>query len=192
MASEESPPPLDPPMTTTLFHQRQRLLRCGMHSVNNLLQQDLATPQAFGEIAAAHVDIAGKGPILYRLGLGDYDANTVIAFLQDRAGCHVDFVDRRSPRDAIRRHLSDDNLKGFLVNTQRQRKWLPMQIVSSRHWVSVVWIRPQNEWYVVDSAKDKVDKIDDIIAYLEGLLGDAKSDANVMAVADVSGAKSTS
>lgn len=177
-----------------------------MHAINNLLQKDMATPQDFDDIAAAHVEIAGKGPLLHRLGLGDYDANTVISFLQERANCQVEFIDRRSPRDAIQRHLSNNNddnstnLKGFLVNTIRQRSWVPTQIISSRHWISVVWIGGANddgthgdnqgnedkEWYIIDSSKDKVEKITDILGYMEQIQNDDKLDANLMAVREVS------
>lgn len=174
---EDSKPP-----ASAIFHQRQKWLRCGLHAVNNLLQQDAATPRDFDEISASHEEIAGKGPVLNRLGLGDYDGNTVIEFLQERAGCHVEFIDRRSPGESIREQLADDvNLKGFLLNVHRKRRFVPTQIFSCRHWIAVVRIG-QKEWYVIDSNKDNVEMVADVLNYLEQIQGYEKLDANLLAV----------
>lgn len=172
-----------------VFHQRQKWLRCGLAATNNVLQQDLASPHDFDQIASAHEDLTGKGPLLYRMGLGDYDGNTVIEFLQNRAACQVTFVDRRNARDAIRQQLENKNhqgsLKGFLINVKGKKRWIPSIIYTSRHWYAVVQARP-NEWYKVDSSKDKVEKVTDILECLESLQNDEALDANLMAVRQTS------
>lgn len=164
-----------------VFHERQRWLRCGLHAVNNVLQQAKATPRDFEAIAESHVHITGKGPLLFRLGLGDYDGNTMIEFLQDHASCDVCFVDRRRASDMIRQLASANNLKGFLLNIRRKRAFIPSFIYNSRHWLAVVRI-DKNDWYLVDSSKAKAEKIDDAVVYLENIQNDENLDANLMAV----------
>ena len=186
--------PEDSTTTTTrinVFHQRQKWLRCGLHAVNNLLQQDLATPQEFDQIASSHEALTGKGPLLYRVGLGDYDGNTIIEFLQSRASCQVDFIDRRNAKESIRQQLenrdtntANKTLKGFLVNVKGKKRWIPSSIYSSRHWYAVVQVRP-NEWYTVDSSKDQVEKVDVVLAHLEAIQDDEMLDAHLMAVRGV-------
>ena len=158
-------------------------------ATNNVLQRDVATPQVFETIAASHQDLTGKGPLLYRLGLGDYDGNTVIEFLQTRAACNVEFIDRRRAHDALKEQLlqpqKDDattgSLKGFLVNVKGKRRWIPSAIYTSRHWYAIVQVRP-DEWYIIDSSKDKVENVPDVLACLEEIQNDESLDANIMAV----------
>lgn len=154
-----------------------------------MLQRDVATPQDFETIAASHQDLAGKGPLLYRLGLGDYDGNTVIEFLQTRAACTVEFIDRRRAHDALKEQLlqpQKDNatkvtLKGFLVNVKGKKRWIPSSIYTSRHWYAIVQVRP-NEWYIIDSSRDKAENVPDVLACLEEIQNDASLDANIMSV----------
>eukprot|EP00977_Amphora_coffeiformis_P026843 scaffold31046_cov157-Amphora_coffeaeformis.AAC.4 len=175
--------------STTVFHERQRWLRCGLHAVNNVLQEAKATPEDFERIAASHAHIAGKGPVLFRLGFGDYDGNTIIEFLQNRASCEVTFVDRRHAAETIRQQIMSDNnnLKGFLVNVRRRKSLVPSFIYTSRHWFSVVRVG-EKDWYLVDSSKDQVEKINDPVSYLANLQNDEHLDANLIAVTDFSSA----
>jgi len=177
--------------TSTVFHERHRWLRCGLHAVNNVLQEAKATPKDFEVIATSQAHIAGKGPLLFRLGLGDYDGNTIIAFLQDRASCEVTFIDRRHAADAIRRHImstENNTLKGFLVNVRRRRSLVPSFVCTSRHWFAIVRVN-EKEWYLVDSSKEQVANIDDPVAFLENIQNDDNLDASLLAVKGVSSGK---
>ena len=167
---------------STIFHQRQKWLRCGLHAVNNVVQDDVASPQQFQEIAASHAAIAGKGPILFRLGLGDYDGNTVIEFLQSRAFCQVEFIDRRCAAKAIHEQLSaTEGLKGFLLNVKGRNAWIPSFIYSCRHWYAVVRVN-SDDWFVIDSSKKDVEKVDNIQSFLQSIQEDECLEANLMAV----------
>ena len=149
----------------------------------------MATPHDFGAIAASHEAITGKGPLLFRLGLGDYDGNTIIQFLQDRAFCQVEFIDRRCANESIRCHLESPMIKGFLLNVQRRKPWIPSFIYSSRHWYVVVktdW----GDWYMVDSAKENVEQLADVPAYLETIQNNQDLDANLMVVKETQSTES--
>ena len=182
------PSPSSSSSSPTIFHQRQQWLRCGLHAVNNVLQADVARASDFQHLADAHALIAGRGPWLHRLGLGDYDANTMIEFLQDRAHCSVEFINQCRANAELSAHLADPKLlQGFLVNVQRrnnlwQQMMIPSFIHQFRHWYAVVYIKEEPAWYVVDSSQHYVEKLDNVQTYLEQTQADVSLDATLLVV----------
>ncbi len=81
-----------------LFFERQRLMHCGLHATNNLLQRHAFDRAAFDEIARSLPDL-GTFFNAYRSSvpfLGNFDASVIVVALQ-REGFEVSQHDRRKP-----------------------------------------------------------------------------------------------
>ncbi|KAH0636265.1 hypothetical protein KY290_036697 [Solanum tuberosum] len=139
-----------------IYHERQRLQFCLLHSLNNLFQgKDTFTRSDLNKIAEKlDVDDPNKGSwnpvsLVFRPHhneiTGNYDINVLIAALQQKAKTVV-WHDKRNGASSIGLDGTDDRLMGIVLNvpvTKFSGLW------RSRHWVTLRCI--QGVWYNLDS-----------------------------------------
>lgn len=137
-----------------IYHERQRLQLCLLHSLNNLFQtKDAFTRSDLNSIAEQlDMDDPNKGSSWTPLSIvfkphhneitGNYDINVLIAALEEK-GKTVVWHDSRNGVSSID---LDDRLMGIVLN-------VPVRKLSgfwrSRHWVTLRCI--QGVWYNLDS-----------------------------------------
>ena len=133
------------PLST--YHERQQVMRCGLHAVNNMLQRRAYTTTDFERIAAdlAAFGPEGRGAHLANphravLKLGNYDANVVLVALS-LAGFEAAWC-VRTPPDALRAAARAPDTLGVLVN---------VSMFFSRHWVAVRKLTDDGCWGLFDS-----------------------------------------
>ncbi|CAF1829160.1 josephin-like protein [Brassica napus] len=135
-----------------IYHERQRLQFCLLHSLNNLFQdKDAFTRESLNSIAEKLVaDDPNKETWTTPLSLllkphhntltGNYDVNVMIAALEGK-GKSVVWHDKRHSVD-----LGADNLMGVVLNAPVKRYG---GLWRSRHWV--VMRKINGVWYNLDS-----------------------------------------
>ncbi|KAH0849335.1 hypothetical protein HID58_090350 [Brassica napus] len=138
-----------------IYHERQRLQFCLLHSLNNLFQDKNAfTRESLNSIAESLVaDDPNKEtwttPLSFLLKphhntlTGNYDVNVMIAALEGK-GKSVAWHDKRHGASSI--DLGADNLMGVVLNVPVKRYG---GIWRSRHWV--VMRKINGVWYNLDS-----------------------------------------
>ncbi|EXC01481.1 Josephin-like protein [Morus notabilis] len=139
-----------------IYHERQRLQFCLLHSLNNLFQQkDTFTRASLNEIAdILVVDETEKQTWTPLSGLfkphhntltGNYDINVLFAALEGK-GKTVIWHDRRNGASSIDLDGPEDALMGIVLNIPVKRFG---GIWSCRHWVALRKIN--GIWYNLDS-----------------------------------------
>ncbi|KAF8111229.1 hypothetical protein N665_0076s0216 [Sinapis alba] len=135
-----------------IYHERQRLQFCLLHSLNNLFQEkDAFTRESLNSIAESLVaDDPNKEPwtplsLLFikphhNTLTGNYDVNVMIAALEGK-GKSVVWHDQRRAID-----LDADELMGIVLNVPVRRYG---GLWRSRHWVVIRKIN--GVWYNLDS-----------------------------------------
>ncbi|CDY45461.1 hypothetical protein HID58_018076 [Brassica napus] len=138
-----------------IYHERQRLQFCLLHSLNNLFQDKNAfTRESLNSIAESLVaDDPNKEtwttPLSFLLKphhntlTGNYDVNVMIAALEGK-GKSVAWHDKRHGASSI--DLGADNLMGVVLNVPVKRYG---GLWRSRHWV--VMRKIDGVWYNLDS-----------------------------------------
>ncbi|GMI92201.1 JOSEPHIN-like protein [Hibiscus trionum] len=137
-----------------IYHERQRLQFCLLHSLNNLFQQkDAFTRESLNSIAERLILDDPEKEIWTPFSLvfkphhnsltGNYDINVLIAALEGR-GKTVIWHDGRNGASSI--DLDDGLLIGIVVNVPVKRY---AGLWKSRHWTSVKKI--DGVWYNLDS-----------------------------------------
>ncbi|CAN6997092.1 unnamed protein product [Brassica rapa subsp. trilocularis] len=138
-----------------IYHERQRLQFCLLHSLNNLFQDKNAfTRESLNSIAEKLVaDDPNKEtwttPLSFLLKphhntlTGNYDVNVMIAALEGK-GKSVAWHDKRHGASSI--DLGADNLMGVVLNVPVKRYG---GLWRSRHWV--VMRKINGVWYNLDS-----------------------------------------
>lgn len=121
--NKELPPPL--------YHQRQSLMLCAVHAINNVLQRDAVTKADLNRICG---DLAPGCPPFMNphrnaFGLGNFDANALIVALQETGHDIVWFDKRTSFAD---HRLDWSKIVGCILNTRRKS----FASVGGRHWVA--------------------------------------------------------
>ncbi|KAK3026307.1 hypothetical protein RJ639_040995 [Escallonia herrerae] len=139
-----------------IYHERQRLQFCLLHSLNNLFQEKDTFTRASLDVTAKRLvlDDPNKGTWTpfsvvfqphHNSFTGNYDVNVLIAALEEK-GKRVIWHDRRSGICAIDLEGAEDKLMGIVLNVPVKRfggLW------RSRHWVTLR--RIQGVWYNLDS-----------------------------------------
>ncbi|KAG2288913.1 hypothetical protein Bca52824_048517 [Brassica carinata] len=138
-----------------IYHERQRLQFCLLHSLNNLFQdKDAFTRESLNSIAEKLVaDDPNKETWTTPLSLllkphhntltGNYDVNVMIAALEGK-GKSVVWHDKRHGASSV--DLGADNLMGVVLNAPVKRYG---GLWRSRHWV--VMRKINGVWYNLDS-----------------------------------------
>lgn len=125
------------------FHERQRLMQCAAHAINNLLQEAAVDASDLDAIA---LDLGGRWTLAHRWPfLGNHDANVVFLALQQH-GLDAQWWDAR--RTDLEEALDGANVVGALLNA---RSWLGL--LPGRHWVALrrTTRSPGGEWLNLDS-----------------------------------------
>ncbi|VVB01848.1 unnamed protein product [Arabis nemorensis] len=137
-----------------IYHERQRLQFCLLHSLNNLFQdKDAFTKESLNSIAEKLVaDDPNREtwtPLSFLLKphhntlTGNYDVNVMIAALEGK-GKRVVWHDKRTGASSI--DLDADALMGIVLNVPVKRYG---GLWRSRHWV--VMRKINGVWYNLDS-----------------------------------------
>ncbi|XP_017982419.1 PREDICTED: josephin-like protein [Theobroma cacao] len=140
-----------------IYHERQRLQYCLLHSLNNLFQQkDAFTRASLNSVAEKLVLDDPNKEIWTPFSLvfkphhnsitGNYDINVLIAALEGK-GKTVIWHDRRNGASAI--DLNDEILMGIVINVPVRRY---AGLWKSRHWIALRNI--DGVWYNLDSDLD--------------------------------------
>lgn len=141
---------------TQIYHERQRLQFCLLHSLNNLFQQkDAFTRPRLNEIAEKLVLEEPNKETWTPLSVlfkphhnaltGNYDINVLIAALEDK-GKNVVWHDRRKGANSIDLDGPEADLMGILLNVPVKKL---AGLWKCRHWVTLRKI--DGVWYNLDS-----------------------------------------
>ncbi|XP_058198881.1 josephin-like protein [Rhododendron vialii] len=139
-----------------VYHERQRLQFCLLHSLNNLFQERGAFTRSHLNAIAEKlaVDDPTKGtwtPLSvifqphHNTFTGNYDINVLIAAVEEK-GKRVVWHDRRSGASAIDLDQGEDKLMGIVLNVPVRRYG---GLWKGRHWVALRKI--EGAWYNLDS-----------------------------------------
>lgn len=114
-----------------LYHQRQSLMLCAVHAINNVLQRDAVTKADLNRICEKLAPDCSPlmNPHRNAFGLGNYDANALIVALQETGHDIVWFDKRASLAD---HRLDWSKIVGCILNARRK---CPVS-VGGRHWVA--------------------------------------------------------
>eukprot|EP00727_Mastigamoeba_balamuthi_P008191 m51a1_g3994 hypothetical protein (199) ;mRNA; r:503537-504418 len=136
-----------------MYHERQKLMLCALHAVNNLLQRQQFTKDDF-DMIAANLTLAHRTrtpQLLAKMSthqiafLGQYDVNVIEAAL-DTIDCDVRWHDRRTDVAELTAMLSGRRIVGAIANVKHG--------LFGKHWVALRRARPQSYpcvWYLHDS-----------------------------------------
>jgi hypothetical protein len=82
---------------------------------------------------------------------GDYDVNVLFIALQ-KQGSECRWLDKRKVDNLA---MEEKELKGFLVNIEKQRKFYHKMLgISARHWVAIC--KENDKFFLCDSQKDNI------------------------------------
>ena len=139
-----------PDRPRALYHERQQFMRCGLHAVNNMLQRPAYTARDFQSIADDFVRFGPEAgmrhfgnPHCTVLGLGNYDANIVVAALV-LAGFDTEWCPNMT-REELAAVADAPSTLGFLVNES--------VFLSARHWFTLRKLVEHGSWALFDSNK---------------------------------------
>jgi josephin len=116
---------------TGIYHERQRLALCAVHSVNNLLQKKKFVQKDFDQVCESLSPSFWRNPHRSCLRLGDFDVN-VVSFLLDQEGVKVNWHDRRNQLKVT----DIENLRGVLWNVPSTSIW--GRLFGGRHWIALL------------------------------------------------------
>ncbi|ESR38276.1 Josephin-like protein [Citrus sinensis] len=166
-----------------IYHERQKLQFCLLHSLNNLFQQEGAfTRASLNEIAEKLVlDYPNKQtwtPLSvvfkphHNALTGNYDINVLIAALEGR-GKSVVWHDRRNEASAIDLDGGENCLMGIVINVPVTRY---AGLWKSRHWVALrkidgVWYNLDSDFHAPQCFKDSKE-VREFLDYIIGLGGE--------------------
>ncbi|KAI3526234.1 hypothetical protein L1887_05478 [Cichorium endivia] len=139
-----------------IYHEKQKLQFCLLHSLNNLFQEkDAFTRKDLDDIAEKLVEEdpyeGNRMPfsVIFKPHhnslTGNYDINVLIAAVE-RKGKRVVWHDRRNRASSINLDESEGKLMGIVLNVPVKRY---AGLWRSRHWVSLRKIN--GVWYNLDS-----------------------------------------
>ncbi|VDD82957.1 unnamed protein product [Mesocestoides corti] len=114
-----------------LYHQRQSLLLCAVHAINNVLQREAVTKADLNKICEELAPECSPltNPHRNLLGLGNFDANALIVALQ-QTGHDIVWFDKRT---TLAEHRLDwSKIVGCILNTRRKN----LALIGGRHWIA--------------------------------------------------------
>ncbi|EFO83519.1 hypothetical protein CRE_03101 [Caenorhabditis remanei] len=140
-----------------LFHEKQRLQYCLVHTVNNILQKAEFDPAKMDEICYAFNESKWFNPHRSWIGTGNYDINILMAALQ-QYDLKVMWFDKRVPVERI--HLN--KLRAIVFNIPSRTL---LTLYRGRHWFPV--IEKNGVYYNLDSKLKEPIVIDDIRKFIQ-------------------------
>lgn len=147
-----------------IYHEKQKLQRCGLHTVNNLFQRHEFSVRDFNEIARNLSPGSFVCPHKSVWGTGNYDINVIFSALTTREK-FVKWWDRRKPVEDI--DLQDENIFGLIINQQSDN----LKVWKSKHWFAIV--RKNGDYYNCNSNLSKPKKFEelkDLYAHLQKVI----------------------
>eukprot|EP01084_Bolivina_argentea_P222811 377096_1 len=141
-----------------LYHEKQQLEMCLVHSLNALLQRKQFTRQNINEICKELAPDKIINPHKSFLQTGNYDANVLMSALQ-KIHIDIEWFDARKVNEI---NLNDDNLFwnyleckdnvfiGFILNIPSKAMF---KMIKRRHWITIKQIN--GIWYNLDSKLKK-------------------------------------
>ena len=127
-------------VSTQPYFERQSLMRCAQHAINNLLQRPAVTHADLNaivdSISSSSFSLQHRWPLL-----GNHDANVLmLAFAQH--GCTAQFWDaRRTTDDDIRElvmtRCREPGVVGLIVNVKTRSAW-SLYVLPQRHWYAIL------------------------------------------------------
>ncbi|CAH3015222.1 unnamed protein product [Porites evermanni] len=129
-----------------IYHERQRLMLCAVHSLNNLFQDRNAySKEDLDAISYQLSPDAFVNPHKNMLGLGNYDVNVMMVALQQK-NYEVVWFDKRLSLETLKLQ----HIFGFVVNKPSNVNIIGVEVPVKRpHWFAV---RKINEsYYNLDS-----------------------------------------
>jgi len=132
--------------SSNLYHERQRLALCGVHAVNNLLQQKKYSKADFDAVCLQLDSSTWFNRHRSFLGIGNYDVNVVTLLLQQE-NYTVQWHDQRNTInvETLQQH---QHLTGILWNVPANS--LLGRLTGGRHWIALLWDQ-ENGWINLDS-----------------------------------------
>ncbi|VDK45046.1 unnamed protein product [Anisakis simplex] len=146
-----------------IYHEKQRLQLCLLHTLNNLLQKEAFTKYDLDCIAESLHDSRWFNRHRSIFGTGDYDVNVLIAALETHHLQVVWFDARRSTAD-----IDQTKVIGYIFNVN-SRGWLPL--FSGRHWFAVREVGSAG-FFNFDSKKSEPEPIKDFYQFADKLLAE--------------------
>ncbi|PIN06494.1 putative protein, contains Josephin domain [Handroanthus impetiginosus] len=161
-----------------IYHEKQRLQLCLLHSLNNLFQEKDAFTRANLNAIAAKLDLEDPNKTTWTTFsvvfkphhnalTGNYDINVLIAALEER-GKKVTWHDRRCGSSSIDLEGQEDKLFGIVLNVPVRRYG---GLWRSRHWIALR--RIDQVWYNLDSdisAPYPFKNTEEIREFLDGVI----------------------
>eukprot|EP00008_Paramoeba_atlantica_P010499 CAMPEP_0201492706 /NCGR_PEP_ID=MMETSP0151_2-20130828/34424_1 /ASSEMBLY_ACC=CAM_ASM_000257 /TAXON_ID=200890 /ORGANISM="Paramoeba atlantica, Strain 621/1 / CCAP 1560/9" /LENGTH=210 /DNA_ID=CAMNT_0047879687 /DNA_START=51 /DNA_END=683 /DNA_ORIENTATION=- len=120
---------------TELYHEKQSLQRCALHTLNNLFQKEEFTKADLDNICYFLSPGAFINPHKSIWGTGNYDVNVIMYALTSREKT-CKWWDRR--KDVSEMPIEGDNIFGIIVNRTSSKFagfW------KSKHWFAIVKVR---------------------------------------------------
>ncbi|KAL3653256.1 hypothetical protein CASFOL_002937 [Castilleja foliolosa] len=162
----------------SIYHERQKLQFCLLHSLNNLYQEKDAFTRANLNAIAEKLDLEDpnkttRTPLSvifkphHNMLTGNYDINVLIAALEEK-GKRVIWHDRRHGASSIDIDEPEDKLFGIVLNVPVRRYG---GLWKSRHWVAMRKIG--SVWYNLDSdfsGPYPFEDIDEIRVFLDDVI----------------------
>lgn len=140
-----------------LYHEKQKLYRCGLHAVNNILQRKEFTTKDFNRICSDLKKNSGKSSMFnpHRgwFNMGYYDVNVLAEALTSR-GYEMQWFDMRKKPTEI--EFDSPLLIGFIVNTTIENFASYIGISKDNHWIAL--LKKDGEYYNLDSKMDSPHK----------------------------------
>ncbi|MFH4974988.1 hypothetical protein AB6A40_001697 [Gnathostoma spinigerum] len=160
----ENANPNDPPFCKNgLYHERQWLQLCLLHTLNCLFQRKEFSKSDLDRIAESLHDSHWFNRHRSIMGTGNYDVNVLIASLQSRGLSVVWFDVRRSARCII---LS--KVIGFIFNSP-SRSFFPFW--NGRHWFAVREVADAG-YFNFDSKLPEPAPVPDFVEFADKLLAE--------------------
>ncbi|XP_051142158.1 josephin-like protein isoform X2 [Andrographis paniculata] len=128
----------------SVYHERQKLQFCLLHTLNNLFQENEAFTRANLNAIAGKLDLEDPNKTAWtplsvvfkphhNTLTGNYDINVLISALEER-GKRVVWHDRRCRASSIDLDGPEDKLFGIVLNVQVRRY---AGLWKSRHWIAL-------------------------------------------------------
>ena len=136
-------------MSAPLFHERQRWALCGVHAVNNLLQEHRFDKADFDSICSQLAPDSWINPHKSLLGVGNYDVNVLMVLLEQKLGYQVQWHDNRNELK-LEDYGKDALTWGIVVNLPSTSLWA-RYVTKGRHWLTLLWQDDQQQWVNLDS-----------------------------------------
>ncbi|CAD8069682.1 unnamed protein product [Paramecium primaurelia] len=164
-------------------HQTQNYRRCGLHAVNNLLQQNKYTRQDFENIAE---EIKKETSLShYTYFLGNYDLNVIERILLKES---YEIVWVRQNQEINEELIADPQVYGLLISLIKEMSFIEKLCNwDPRHWVSIRKVIKHDdelEFYYHDSSlkAPQIKQTPDMIQELKNLQMDKAKENYILLV----------